>query len=201
MARLKAGQRVVKSVPDRGGKVYSKNASEGTKSRMQGAAKYIDKHEQSQLYTVDETGQFRETDRHEATQRIEETESKYSQHVVFTTELDPDTTIVDKEEYARMVTESVREVRPDADIYAVSVHDDTDNLHTHVTFGTDTTIRKEQLEEFRQHAYQHERKLIEHGREAERTPDEKKWIEEQQEKYQHQQGRRQEAGRDDELER
>lgn len=191
MAKMKPNQRVVKSVPDRKGNVYNKTAGGGS-ARTKAAVRYMDKHEEQQLYTPGEDGRIRETDRHEAAQRIDDTESKYQQHMVFTTELKSGEAIVDEKEYAQMVSDSVKEVRPDADIYAVSVRTDKEgegHIHAHVTYGTDTTIRKEQLNDFRQHAYEHEKHIREHGKELDRTPEEKRWIDDQQQNHHQQQAR------------
>lgn len=176
---MKSNQRVVKSIPDRAGKVYNKTGDGGGR-RTTAAVRYMDQHEQTQLYAPNEQGQVVETDRHEAAQKIEDTASKYQQHVVFTTDLKSGEAYVDEREYAQQVAESVRAVRPDAEIYAVSVHADKDGegqIHAHVTFGTDTTIRKGQLAEYREHAHRHEEHIKEHSREAERSPAERQWAE------------------------
>lgn len=199
-----SGRRVVRTAPDRSDNKYNHTSKAGTSQRTKATVRYIDKHEEKQMYTIDETGQFRETDRHEAAQRIEDTESKYTQHMVYTTVLDPEKIHVDEREYAEQVAQSVKEIRPDADIYAVSVHTDTDELHAHVSFGTDTVVRckgeNSELDRMRQDAYKIERQIEERGREADRTPEEKRWIDDQQQHHQ-QQARQQATYTNDERER
>lgn len=203
MARLKHNQRVVKSVPDRAGNVYSKTAG-GAGQRTKAAVRYMDKHEENQLYAPDQRGEVKEVNRYEAEERVDNTSSKYQQHVVFTTELKSGEAYVDEREYAQQVADSVRGVRPDADIYAVSVHTDKEgegHIHAHVTFGTDTTIRREELNQFREEAYQHERHIREHGQDREHSPEVRDWMRErsEQERAQQEAARQLRGRQQDEL--
>lgn len=83
MARMGSTQRVVRSIPDRSGNNYTKT-SNGGKARAGSAVKYMDEKERTQLYKL-EDGRFAETDRLEAVARIEDTQTKYQQHLTFTT--------------------------------------------------------------------------------------------------------------------
>jgi len=137
---MSARQRVVRSIPDRSGNNYTKTSA-GGKARAGGAVKYMDERERTQLYTFEE-GRLRETDRLQAAQRVEETTTKYQQHLAFTTQL-PGELEVDRRRAAELVALAVRERRPDADIYALAVHQqEGGNIHVHVCFGTDTTLRR-----------------------------------------------------------
>ena len=160
MARMSSTQRVVRSIPDRSGNNYTKT-SNGGKARAGSAVKYMDEKERTQLYTL-EDGRFTETDRLEAVARIEETQTKYQQHLAFTTQL-PGEAEIDQREAAQLVAEAVQERRPDADIYAVAVHQqEGGNVHVHVCFGTDTTLRRGaegDLVHFQHQAYHLEQQL------------------------------------------
>lgn len=153
-------QRVVRSIPDRSGNNYTKTSA-GGKARASSATKYMDEKERTQLYTL-EDGQLRETERVEAAARIEDTTTKYQQHLVFTTQLVGESEI-DRERAALLVAQAVQERRVDADIYAVAVHQqDGGNIHVHVCFGTDTTLRRGMegdLVHFQHQAYELERHL------------------------------------------
>ena len=153
-------QRVVRSIPDRSGNNYTKT-SNGGKARVSGAVKYMDEKERTQLYTL-EDGRFRETDRLEAAARVEETQTKYQQHLTFTTQL-PGEAEIDQRQAAQLVAEAVQERRPDAEIYAVAVHQqEGGNIHVHVCFGTDTTLRRGaegDLVHFQHQAYHLEQQL------------------------------------------
>ncbi|MFC6667664.1 hypothetical protein ACFP9V_26745 [Deinococcus radiopugnans] len=141
MARsLGSTQRVVRSIPDRSGHNYTKTSA-GGKARAASATRYMDEKERTQLYTL-EDGLLRETERVEAAARIEDTTTKYQQHLVFTTQL-PGEAEVDRQRAALLVAQAVQERRPDAEIYAVAVHQqDGGNVHVHICFGTDTTLRR-----------------------------------------------------------
>ncbi|CAM3522950.1 Relaxase [Deinococcus saxicola] len=161
MARaLGSTQRVVRSIPDRSGNNYTKTSA-GGKARAASATKYMDEKERTQLYTL-EDGQLRETERMEAAARIEDTTTKYQQHLVFTTQLAGEAE-VDQERAALLVAQAVQERRMDADIYAVAVHQqDGGNIHVHICFGTDTTLRRGaegDLVHFQNQAYELERHL------------------------------------------
>lgn len=133
-------QRVVRSIPDRSGNNYTKTSAGGL-ARASSAVKYMDQKEQTQLYTYEEN-QLRETDRLQAAERIGETTTKYQQHLTFTTQL-PGELEVDERRAAAVVAQAVQERRPDADIYAVAVHQqEGGNVHVHICFGTDTTLRR-----------------------------------------------------------
>jgi hypothetical protein len=153
-------QRVVRSIPDRSGNNYTKTSA-GGKARASSATKYMDEKERTQLYTL-EDGQLRETERMEAAARIEDTATKYQQHLVFTTQLAGESE-VDRERAALLVAQAVQERRVDADIYAVAVHQqDGGNIHVHICFGTDTTLRRGaegDLIHFQHQAYELERHL------------------------------------------
>jgi len=161
MARqMGSTQRVVRSIPDRSGNNYTKTST-GGKARATSATKYMDEKERTQLYTL-EDGRLRETERMEAAARIEDTQTKYQQHLVFTTQLAGEAE-VDRERAALLVAQAVRERRMDADIYAVAVHQqDGGNVHVHICFGTDTTLRRGaagDLVHFQNQAYELERHL------------------------------------------
>lgn len=158
---MKRGQRVVKSMPDRAGNAYTKTAA-GGKQRMQAAVRYMDERENTQLYTY-ERGELRETDRHHAVAKIEDTQTKYQQHVAFTTELKSGNTYTNHREAADHVARAIQERRPDAEIYAIAVHADGQHgerhVHVHACFGTNTTLRRDDLKNFREQAYQLEQVL------------------------------------------
>ena len=163
MARLSAGQRVVRSVPDRQGNVYTKTSA-GGKARASGAVRYIDQHEQTALYKLEE-GQVIQTDREAAVQQIEASEAKYVQHMAFTTTLRGE--VADAAGAAQQIAQAIQERRPDAEIYALAVHQGRDltdpNVHVHVVFGTGTTLRQRgqgsDLTHFKEAAYQLEQRL------------------------------------------
>ena len=160
MARMGSTQRVVRSIPDRSGNNYTKT-SNGGKARAGSAVKYMDEKERTQLYKL-ENGRFSETDRLEAVARTLDTQTKYQQHLTFTTQL-PGEAEIDQRRAAQLVAEAVQERRPDADIYAVAVHQqEGGNIHVHVCFGTDTTLRRGaegDLVHFQRQAYQLEQQL------------------------------------------
>ena len=138
MARMSSTQRVVRSIPDRSGNNYTKT-SNGGKARASSAVKYMDEKERTQLYTL-EDGLLRETERVEAVARALDTQTKYQQHLTFTTQL-PGEAEIDQRQAAQFVAQAVQERRPDAEIYAVAVHQqEGGNIHVHVCFGTDTTL-------------------------------------------------------------
>jgi hypothetical protein len=153
-------QRVVRSIPDRSGNNYTKTSA-GGKARASSASKYMDEKERTQLYTL-EDGVLRETERMEAAARIEDTQTKYQQHLAFTTQLAGEAG-VDERRAAFLVAQAVQERRPDADIYAVAVHhQDGGNVHVHICFGTDTTLRRGaegDLVHFQHQAYELEQHL------------------------------------------
>lgn len=178
---MKANQRVVKSIPDRAGNAYTKTSA-GGKSRMQAAANYMDERENTQLYTL-ENGQLVETDRHEAAARIEDTETKYQQHLAFTTKLDSRDTLVNERETAEFVARAIHERRPDAEIYAVAVHSDgkgdEKGVHVHAIVGTATTLRRDDLIHFREQAHELEQHL-ERDNARELTTPEREWVQQRQ---------------------
>ena len=169
MARMSSTQRVVRSIPDRSGNNYTKTSS-GGKARASSAVKYMDEKERTQLYTL-EDGLLRETERVEAVARALDTQTKYQQHLTFTTQLLGEAEI-DQRQAAQFVAQAVQERRPDADIYAVAVHQqEGGNVHVHICFGTDTTLRRGaegDLVHFQHQAYQLEQQL---GRELGLTHD------------------------------
>ncbi len=158
--RMSSTQRVVRSIPDRSGNNYTKTSA-GGKARASSAVRYMDEKERTQLYTLEE-GRLRETDRVQAAQAIEETTTKYQQHLTFTTQL-PGELEVDRQRAVELVAQAVQERRPDADIYAVAVHQQGGgNVHVHVCFGTDTTLRRGaegDLIHFQDKAFELEREL------------------------------------------
>ena len=178
---MKANQRVVKSIPDKAGNAYTKTSA-GGKSRMQAAANYMDERENTQLYTL-EGGQVVETDRYEAATRIEDSESKYQQHLAFTTKLDSSDTLVNERDAAEFVARTIQERRPDAEIYAVAVHSDgkgdEKGVHVHAIVGTATTLRRDDLTHFREKAHELEQRL-ERDNARELTSPEREWIQERQ---------------------
>lgn len=187
---MKANQRVVKSIPDKSGNPYTKTSA-GGKARMQAAANYMDERENTQLYTL-ENGRLQETDRYEAAARIEDTETRYQQHLAFTTKLDSAGTHINEREAAEHVARSIRERRPDAEIYAVAVHSDgkgdEKGVHVHAIVGTKTTFRREDLTHFREEAYKLEQRL-ERGNTRELSAPEKTWVRERQAERQTEQTR------------
>jgi hypothetical protein len=158
--RMGSTQRVVRSIPDRSGNNYTKTSA-GGKARAASATRYMDEKERTQLYTL-EDGLLRETERVEAAARIEDTQTKYQQHLVFTTQLAGEAQ-VDQERAAFLVAQAVQERRVDAEVYAVAVHQqDGGNIHVHICFGTDTTLRRGaegDLVHFQHQAYELERHL------------------------------------------
>lgn len=174
---MKANQRVVKSIPDKSGNAYTKTSA-GGKARMQAAANYMDEREHTHLYKL-ENGELRETDRYEAAAQIEDTDTKYQQHLTFTTKLDSAVTHVNEREAAEHVARSIRERRPDAEIYAVAVHSDgkgdEKGVHVHAIVGTKTTLRRDDLTHFREEAYKLEQKL-ERDNVRELSEPEKEWV-------------------------
>jgi hypothetical protein len=178
---MKANQRVVKSIPDKAGNAYTKTSA-GGKSRMQAAANYMDERENTQLYTL-EGGQLVETDRYEATARIEDSETKYQQHLAFTTKLDSSDTLVNERDAAEFVARTIQERRPDAEIYAVAVHSDgkgvEKGVHVHAIVGTATTLRRDDLTHFREKAHELEQRL-ERENTRELTSKERDWLQERQ---------------------
>ena len=178
---MKANQRVVKSIPDKAGNAYTKTSA-GGKSRMQAAANYMDERENIQLYTL-EGSQVVETDRYEAAARIEDSETKYQQHLAFTTKLDSSDTLVNERDAAEFVARTIQERRPDAEIYAVAVHSDgkgdEKGVHVHAIVGTATTLRRDDLTHFREKAYELEQRL-ERDNARELTSPEREWIQERQ---------------------
>lgn len=178
---MKANQRVVKSIPDKAGNAYTKTSA-GGKSRMQAAANYMDERENTQLYTL-EGGELVETDRHEAAARIEDTDTKYQQHLAFTTKLDAGDTLVNERDTAEFVARTIQERRPDAEIYAIAVHSDgkgdEKGVHVHAIVGTATTLRRDDLTHFREKAYELEQRL-ERDNTRELTNPERDWVQERQ---------------------
>lgn len=174
---MKSGQRVVRSIPDRKGNPYTKT-SQGGQARMRAAVRYMDERERTQLYTM-EKGHLIETDRDRAMETIENTETRYQQHMAFTTTLEVDRTWINEREAAEQVARTIQERRPDAEIYAIAVHsdgkDNENGVHVHATFGTSTTLRHDDLTHFREKSYELERQLeLEQAREI--SERENAWI-------------------------
>lgn len=182
---MKANQRVVKSIPDQSGRVYTKTQS-GGRARMQAAARYMDERGHTQLYALRE-GQLHETDRDEACERIEETETKYQQHLVMTTTLESAHTYIDERNLANQVSQALQTRRVDAEIYAVAVHSDGKGeeklVHVHVIVGTDTTLRRDDLMHMRESAFKIEQDL-QAEQQWEWTADEQVWIRQMQTQHQ-----------------
>lgn len=174
---MRANQRVVKSIPDKSGNAYTKTSA-GGKARMQAAANYMDEREHTQLYKL-ENGELLETDRYEAAARIEDTDTKYQQHLTFTTKLDSAMTHVNEREAAEHVARSIQERRLDAEIYAVAVHSDgkgeEKGVHVHAIVGTKTTLRRDDLTHFREEAYKLEQRL-ERDNVRELSAPEREWV-------------------------
>lgn len=194
---MKANQRVVKSIPDRSNNPYTKTSA-GGKARMQAAANYMDEREHTQLYTF-EHGELETTDRYEAAARIEDTETRYQQHLAFTTGLDSGSTLINEREVAELVARSIRERRPDAEIYAIAVHSDgkgdEKGVHVHAIVGTKTTLRRDDLTHFREEAYRLEQHLKRENTLELSTP-EKEWIRERQAERQRERVREHTHGRE-----
>lgn len=161
---------------------------------MQAAVNYMDERENTQLYKL-ERGELRETDRYEAAARVEDSATKYQQHMTFTTKLDSADTYVNERAAAEHVARVIQERRPDAEVYAVAVHSDgkgeEKGVHVHVTFGTQTTLRRDDLTHFREEAYGLEQQL-ERDNVRELDHPEREWVRE------HRQEREQERERSDE---
>lgn len=189
---MKKNQRVVKSIPDKVGNNYTKTAN-GGKARMQAAANYMDQRESTQLYRY-ENNLAMATDRYEAGAEIENSETKYQQHIVFTTKLKAFNTYANEREAITHVAEAIQERRPDAEIYALALHsngdNDEDGIHVHAIFGTKTTLRHDDLRHFREEAYKLEQK-IELDNQRDLSQEELEWIERQR-------TRKKEQGREDE---
>lgn len=158
---MRKNQRVVKSIPDHRGNNYTKTSEDG-KSRMQAAANYMDKRESLQLYRY-ENDLAIPTDRYETGADIENTETKYQQHMTFTTQLKSADNYVNEAEAIKHVAKAIKERRPDAEIYALALHDDGSNdensIHIHAIFGTRTTLRRDDLKHFREEAYKLEKQI------------------------------------------
>lgn len=130
----------------------------------------MDEKERTQLYTLD-GDLLRETERVEAVARIEDTQTKYQQHLTFTTQL-PGEAEIDQRQAAQLAAQGsagapsgcrhLRGGRPSAR---------RRNVHVHICFGTDTTLRRGaegDLVHFQHQAYQLEQQL---GREMGLTHD------------------------------
>lgn len=159
---MKKNQRVVVSVKDKMGNGYTKTEN-GGKERMQAAVNYMDEREDTQLYRY-ENGLAMHTDRYEAGADIENSETKYQQHIVFTTKLKAASdTYVCETDAIKHVAKAIQERRPDAEIYSMALHADGQNdesgIHVHVAFGTRTTLRRDDLTHFREQAYQLEQQI------------------------------------------
>lgn len=163
MARLGSGQRVVVSIKDRSGRAYTKT-SDGGKARISSATKYIDQKEQARLYEYDDYD-AREISRQQALERVEQTETKYQQHLAFTTKIEGDRQLGPSQEQRvmRELGEAIQQRRPDAEIYGMAMHyqGEGGNIHVHVTMGTATTLRRDDLTYFRQMSYQMEQGIRE----------------------------------------
>ncbi|QLG13589.1 hypothetical protein HLB42_21870 (plasmid) [Deinococcus sp. D7000] len=169
MGRLAANQRVVTSMKDRSGNAYTKTSA-GGKARAGSAVKYMDEDEKTRLYRLEEGYGATETDRHEALERIRETETRYQQHLAFTTKLPGDLPMLPRNERStvEMLAQAIQARRPDAEIYALAVHQqEHGNIHVHVVFGTATTLRRDDLAHLRELAFQMEQQL---KRELELSP-------------------------------
>lgn len=176
---MKRNQRVVKSIPDHQGNNYTKTDN-GGRSRMQAAANYMDQRELTQLYKY-EDGLAIPTDRYEAGINIENSETRYQQHMVFTTKLKSSNTYVSESEAIKSVAKSIQDRRPDAEIYALALHSDGKNdeegIHVHVIFGSKTTLRRDDLRHFREESYKLEETIeIENQRDI--SKEDLEWIQE-----------------------
>ena len=198
---MKANQRVVKSIPDKSGNPYTKTNA-GGKARMQAAANYMDERENTQLYTL-ENNQIRETDRYQVNVQIEDTETRYQQHLTFTTTLNASDTMVNEREAAEYIAQAIRERRPDAQIYAIAVHSDgkgdEKGVHVHAIVGTETTLRRDDLRHFREEAHGLEQH-IERDNTRELSQVEREWVQERQVERQYESMRDAHRERGQELE-
>lgn len=161
MARLAANQRVVTSMKDRSGNAYTKTSA-GGKARAGSAVQYMDENEKTQLYALEQGYGATQTDRHEALERIRDTETRYQQHLAFTTKLPGDLPMLPRNERStvEMLAQAIQARRPDAEIYALAVHQqEQGNIHVHVVFGTDTTLRRDDLAHLRELSFQMEQQL------------------------------------------
>ena len=151
---MKISERVVKSVPDRSGQVYARMES-GGRGRMTALVNYMDERQTTQLHTM-EHGASLPTDRYQAQDAVTASESRYVQHLVVTTSVQASGLYYDAADVAERVGRAIQKRRPDAEIYAIAVHGDGDkgerHLHVHVAVGTQTTLRRGDLEHFREQA-------------------------------------------------
>lgn len=161
MARLASNQRVVTSMKDRSGNAYTKTSA-GGKARAGSAVKYMDENEKTRLYRLEADQRAIWTDRHEALEQIRQTETRYQQHLAFTTKLPGDLPMLPRNERStvEMLAQAIQARRPDAEIYALAVHQqEHGNIHVHAVFGTDTTLRRDDLAHLRELAYRMEQQL------------------------------------------
>lgn len=161
MGRLGANQRVVTSMKDHSGNAYTKTSA-GGKARAGSAVKYMDENEKTQLYELEKGYGATQIDRHEALDRIRDTETRYQQHLAFTTKLPGDLPMLPKNERStvELLAQAIQARRPDAEIYALAVHQQQQgNIHVHVVFGTDTTLRRDDLTHLREVSFQMEQHL------------------------------------------
>jgi len=170
MARLARNQRVVTSIKDRSGNAYTKTSA-GGKARAGSAVKYMDENEKTRLYHLEKGYGPMETDRHEALERVRDTKTKYQQHMAFTTKLPGNLPMLPKHERStvEMLAQAIQARRPDAEMYALAVHQQGEhgNIHVHVVFGTNTTLRRDDLPHLREVSFQMEQHL---KRELELSP-------------------------------
>lgn len=150
---------------------------------MGAAANYMDERENTQLYAM-ENGRLVETDRYEAAAKIEDTETRYQQHLAFTTKRSVSDTLVDERRTAEFIARVIQERRPDAEIYAVAVHSDgkgdENGIHVHAIVGTATTLRREDLTYFREKSHELEQRL-DRDNYSELTSTERNWIQQRNE--------------------
>lgn len=161
MGRMAANQRVVRHIPDRSGKSYTKTANNG-KPRIASSVKYMDEKEKTQLWEYRD-GELEDINRDMALATIDQTETKYQHHIAFTTQIQGNQDLQEQqvESTMRVLAESIQARRPDAEIYAMALHQQGEdgNIHVHVAMGTNTTLRHDDLPAFRHIAYDMEQHL------------------------------------------
>ncbi len=165
--------RVVHSVPDRQGHVYTR-ASAGGKARAGDALRYIAREGQElegqiALYAVDQDGGLQPTEYADARAELEETEHRYYQHMVFTLHREADEATLDTGRLAEEIADKLREQHPEATVL-LAVHEDTDKPHLHAVVGTDRTFQKGELAELREYTFEQVQQQREQQLQLERDP-------------------------------
>jgi len=165
--------RVVHSVPDQRGHVYTK-ASAGGQARAGDALHYIAREGQHSeqdvaLYAVDQDGELQRTEYADARAELEEAEHRYYQHLVFTLHREGGEAELDTERLVGEIAGKLREQHPEATVL-LAVHTDTDKPHLHAVVGTDTTFQKRELAELRSYTFEQVQMQRDQQMQLERDP-------------------------------